>query len=83
MFCRFNQFLFLGTSSSDLSAVENVWSMVAERLARHYTPEATVDELLCLAKACPTVSVPLLLLPEIIALSTDFSGSMLPNFLKK
>ncbi|GIY67363.1 hypothetical protein CDAR_255061 [Caerostris darwini] len=29
----------------NLSPIENVWSMVAERLARHHTPVTTVDEL--------------------------------------
>ncbi|GFX66819.1 hypothetical protein TNCV_3049171 [Trichonephila clavipes] len=29
----------------DLSPIENVWSMVAERLARHHTLVTTVDEL--------------------------------------
>ncbi|GFV28505.1 hypothetical protein TNCV_3984561 [Trichonephila clavipes] len=28
-----------------LSPIENVWSMVAKRLTRHYTPITTVDEL--------------------------------------
>lgn len=31
--------------SPDLSPIENVWSMVAERLARHHTAVTTVDEL--------------------------------------
>ncbi|GFU37213.1 hypothetical protein TNCV_4272171 [Trichonephila clavipes] len=31
--------------SRDLSPIESVWSMVAKRLARHYTPVNTVDEL--------------------------------------
>lgn len=31
--------------SPDLSPIENVWSMVAERLARHHSPSTTVDEL--------------------------------------
>ncbi|GFW54353.1 hypothetical protein TNCV_3703131 [Trichonephila clavipes] len=31
--------------SPDLSLIENIWSMVAERLARHHTPVTTVDEL--------------------------------------
>ncbi|GFX73054.1 transposable element Tcb1 transposase [Trichonephila clavipes] len=31
--------------SSDLSPIENVWSMVAEQLACHYTPITTVDEM--------------------------------------
>ncbi|GFV34841.1 transposable element Tc1 transposase [Trichonephila clavipes] len=31
--------------SPDLSPIEKVWSMVAERLARHHTPVTTVDEL--------------------------------------
>ncbi|GFX06461.1 hypothetical protein TNCV_3016951 [Trichonephila clavipes] len=31
--------------SSDLSPIENVWSMVAERLSRHHTPVTTVGEL--------------------------------------
>ncbi|GFV36506.1 hypothetical protein TNCV_2260251 [Trichonephila clavipes] len=34
-----------GEGSPDLSAVEKVWSMVSERLARHHTPVITVDEL--------------------------------------
>ncbi|GFU38571.1 uncharacterized protein TNCV_4391181 [Trichonephila clavipes] len=32
-------------SSPDLSPIENVWSTVAERLARHHMPVTTVDEL--------------------------------------
>ncbi|GFX20877.1 hypothetical protein TNCV_79321 [Trichonephila clavipes] len=32
--------------SPDFSPRENVWSMVADRLARHYAPVTTVDELL-------------------------------------
>ncbi|GFW85039.1 transposable element Tc1 transposase [Trichonephila clavipes] len=31
--------------SPDLSPIENVWGMVAERLALHHTPVTTVDEL--------------------------------------
>ncbi|MBJ4999813.1 IS630 family transposase [Salmonella enterica subsp. enterica serovar Hadar] len=31
--------------SPDLSPIENVWSMVAKRLARHHSPVTTVDEL--------------------------------------
>ncbi|GFW78859.1 uncharacterized protein TNCV_2058801 [Trichonephila clavipes] len=31
--------------SSDLSLIENFWSMIAERLALHHTPVTTVDEL--------------------------------------
>lgn len=31
--------------SPDLSPIENVWSMVAERLARHHSQVSTVDEL--------------------------------------
>ncbi|GFT60300.1 transposable element Tcb1 transposase [Trichonephila clavipes] len=31
--------------SQNLSPIENVWSMVVERLARHHTPVATADEL--------------------------------------
>ncbi|GFX05030.1 uncharacterized protein TNCV_3438951 [Trichonephila clavipes] len=31
--------------SPDLSSIENAWSMVAERLARHQTPVSMVDEL--------------------------------------
>lgn len=31
--------------SPDLSPIENVWSMVAEQLARHNTPVTTLDEL--------------------------------------
>ncbi|GFT12528.1 transposable element Tcb1 transposase [Trichonephila clavipes] len=37
--------------SPDLSSIENVWSMVDERLARHNTPVTTVDELWHSAKA--------------------------------
>ncbi|GFW90235.1 transposable element Tcb2 transposase [Trichonephila clavipes] len=33
--------------SPDLSLIENVWSMVAERLARYHTPIIKVDELRC------------------------------------
>ncbi|GFU44643.1 uncharacterized protein TNCV_1507321 [Trichonephila clavipes] len=31
--------------SPDLSPIENVWSMVAQRLARYHTPVTTVDEM--------------------------------------
>ncbi|GFW91262.1 hypothetical protein TNCV_736771 [Trichonephila clavipes] len=31
--------------SLDLSPIENVWSMIAERLDRHHTPVITVDDL--------------------------------------
>ncbi|GFW65322.1 transposable element Tcb1 transposase [Trichonephila clavipes] len=31
--------------SSDLSPIENAWSMVVKRLARHHTPITTVDDL--------------------------------------
>ncbi|GFX54854.1 hypothetical protein TNCV_3317711 [Trichonephila clavipes] len=33
------------THSPDILPLENVWSMVAERLARHLTAASTVDEL--------------------------------------
>ncbi|GFT93309.1 uncharacterized protein TNCV_904611 [Trichonephila clavipes] len=35
----------LPARSPDFSPIENVWSMVAERLARHHTAVTTVDEL--------------------------------------
>ena len=41
----------LGTLSPDLSPTENVWSMVAERLASHHTPVTTVNELWHLVEA--------------------------------
>ncbi|GFT17552.1 hypothetical protein TNCV_4807891 [Trichonephila clavipes] len=31
--------------SPDLSPIENVWSMVVERLVRHHTPVTTIDDL--------------------------------------
>ncbi|GFY32210.1 integrase catalytic domain-containing protein [Trichonephila clavipes] len=40
--------------SPDLSPTENVWSMVAERLARHHTTVITVDELWHRVKAAWT-----------------------------
>ncbi|GFW92350.1 transposable element Tcb1 transposase [Trichonephila clavipes] len=41
-----NALLFpLTARSPGLSPIENVWSMVAERLARHHTAVTTVDEL--------------------------------------
>ena len=33
------------TPSTYLSSIENIWSMVAERLVRYHTPVTTVDEL--------------------------------------
>ncbi|GFX16118.1 transposable element Tcb1 transposase [Trichonephila clavipes] len=72
--------------SSDLSPIENVWSMVAKRLARHYTLVTMVDcgivlklhghlylymlYNLCLTQ-CPGTYL-LLLLPEVVVLSTHF-----------
>ncbi|GFX77602.1 transposable element Tcb1 transposase [Trichonephila clavipes] len=87
----------LPARSPDLSPIETVWSIVAERLARHHTADSTVDELWHHVEAAWT-SVPvhaiqslfdsiprrkvLLLLPEVVVLGTDFSRSMHPNFLK-
>ncbi|GFY15146.1 uncharacterized protein TNCV_1569611 [Trichonephila clavipes] len=86
----------LPTRSPDLSPIENVWSMVAEWLARHHTPVTTVHERWhCVETAwasvpvhaiqsliqCPGVEL-LLLLPEGVVLGTKFSGSKHPNFLK-
>ncbi|GFW58957.1 hypothetical protein TNCV_2830631 [Trichonephila clavipes] len=52
--------------SSDLSPIENVWSMVPERLARHHTPITTVDELWYLVEvACGSVSPFTLAGPEL------------------
>ncbi|GFV62499.1 hypothetical protein TNCV_630781 [Trichonephila clavipes] len=40
------QFLSWPARSTDISPIENIWSMVAERLDRHHTPVTMVDELL-------------------------------------
>ena len=82
--------------SPDFSSIENVSSKVAERLARHYTPVATVDVLWPFLKLpgqlylhmprnlCTTQynSNNELILPLMVILCTDFLGPMHPNFLK-
>ncbi|GFT21898.1 transposable element Tcb1 transposase [Trichonephila clavipes] len=80
-----------------LSPTENFWPIVTERLTRNYTPVTTIDELWCRVEAAwayipvhaiqslfdsmPGMKI-LLLLPEVVVLSTDFSKSMHQNFLK-
>ncbi|GFV87340.1 uncharacterized protein TNCV_4033121 [Trichonephila clavipes] len=85
------------TCSLDLSPTENIWSMVAEMLARHHTPINTVDELVHRVEATwayvPVHAIQSLIdaMPrrisgvitlKVVVLGTDFSGSMHLNFLK-